>query len=63
MTLPDCFTGEPMDALPFTVGDEASHGINTGNDALVCLDDLLIFGKAFSADDLKKLADYYEFEP
>lgn len=63
VTLPDCFTGEPMDALPFTVGDEASHGINTGNDALVCLDDLLIFGKAFSADDLKKLADYYEFEP
>ena len=63
VTLPDCFTGEPMDTLPFTVGDEASHGINTGNDALVCLDDLLIFGKAFSADDLKKLADYYEFEP
>ena len=62
-TLPAYFAAEPMDALPFTVGDEASHKINTGNDALVCMDDLLIFNKAFEPDDLQTLAAYYQFEP
>ena len=60
--LPAYFAEEPMDALPFTVGDEGSHRINTGNDALVCMDDLLIFNKAFGPDDLRTLAAYYQFE-
>lgn len=62
VSLPPCFMGEPMDALPFTVGDEASRKINTGNDALICMDDLLIFGRAFTPADFEKLAAYYEFE-
>ena len=60
--LPAYFAEEPMDALSFTVGDEGSHRINTGNDALVCMDDLLIFNKAFGPDDLRTLAAYYQFE-
>ena len=62
VTLPAYFAAEPLDALPFTVGDEGSHKINTGNDALVCMDDLLVFNKAFTPEDLQKLAAYYQFE-
>ena len=51
-----------MDALPFTVGDDASRKINSGNDALIHIDDLLIFGKAFDRTDLEKLAAYYDFD-
>ena len=61
ITLPAYFSGESMDALPFTVGNEASHKINTENDALICMDDLLIFGKAFTREDAERLAGYYEF--
>ena len=62
IVLPDIFADVSMDALPFTVGDDASGKINSGNDALMYLDDLLIFGKAFDASDVKKLSDYYAFE-
>ena len=62
VTLPSYFAEEELDALPFTVGDEASHKINRTNDALVCMDDLLIFNKAFTAQDLQTLAAYYAFE-
>ena len=61
--LPEIFAEASMDALPFTVGDDASGKINTGNDALMNIDDLLIFEKAFSALDIQKLADYYGFDP
>ena len=57
--LPAYFADVPMDALPFTVGDDASRKINTGNDALVVMDDLLIFGKAFTQEDADRLAAYY----
>lgn len=57
--LPDSFADASMDALPFTVGDDASQTINSGNDALVHMDDLLIFNKAFNASDVEKLAAYY----
>ena len=60
--LPECFKGVSLDALPFTVGDEASHKLTSGNDALICMDDLLVFGKAFTDADAKKLAAYYEFD-
>ncbi len=60
LVLPGEFADVSMDALPFTVGDDASRGINTGNDALIQLDDLLIFGRAFDREDVKKLAAYYE---
>ena len=59
IVLPKTFAGVSMDALPFTVGDDASGKINSGNDALMCMDDLLIFGKAFSAQDVEQLAAYY----
>ena len=59
--LPEAFADISMDALPFTVGDDASRKINTGNDALICVDDLLIFGKAFRKEDAQKLAAYYTF--
>ncbi|MBR3554092.1 MAG: alkaline phosphatase family protein [Clostridia bacterium] len=62
MTLPAEFADVSMDALPFTVGDDASGKINTGNDALMNLDDLLIFNKAFGPADVEKLAAYYAFE-
>lgn len=62
IALPACFLGASLDALPFTVGDDASRKINTGNDALINLDDLLIFGKAFGAEDVKQLSAYYAFE-
>ncbi len=48
-----------MDALPFTVGDDASGKINTGNSALIHIDDLLIFGKVFDRADVERLAAYY----
>ena len=62
ISLPACFAGVPMDALPFTVGDDASRKINSGSDALINLDDLLIFNKAFTQEDADKLAAYYNFE-
>ena len=61
MRLPAIFADVPMDALPFTVGDDASHKINTGNDALVHMDDLLIFNKAFGQADVDVLAGYYDW--
>lgn len=48
-----------LDALPFTVGEEASHTENTNRKVLFNIDDLFIFNKAFTAEDVKKLADYY----
>lgn len=62
LRLPACFADVPLDALPFTVGDDASRKINTRNDALICMDDLLIFGRAFTEADADRLAAYYEFE-
>ena len=59
VTLPGCFTDFPLDALSFTVGDDASRKINTGNGALINIDDLLIFGKAFGDGDISRLEDYY----
>ena len=58
--LPEKFADVSLDALPFTVGDDASRKINSGNDALVHMDDLLIFSKAFTPEDVEKLAAYYE---
>ncbi len=58
--LPESFDGVSLDALPFTVGDDASHKINSGNDALIHMDDLLIFGRAFGQKDIDRLAEYYE---
>jgi hypothetical protein len=51
-----------MDALPFTVGDDASRKINTGNNALIHIGDLIIFSQAFDRTDLEKLAAYYDFD-
>ena len=59
-TLPKTFADVSMDALPFTVGDDASHKINSGNDALIHMDDLLIFNKAFTVSDIEKLKEYYK---
>ncbi len=59
-TLPETFADTSMDALPFTVGDDASHRINSGNDALIHIDDLLIFNKAFGLSDLERLKEYYD---
>ena len=58
-TYADPFADVSLDALPFTVGDDASRKINTGNNALIYVDDLLVFGKALNAGDMKKLAEYY----
>ena len=58
--LPEAFAETSMDALPFTVGDDASHKINSGNDALIHMDDLLIFNKAFTNSDIEKLEEYYK---
>ena len=60
LSLPSCFGNVSMDALPFTVGDDASHKINSENDALLHVDDLLVFNKAFSPEDAEKLASYYD---
>ena len=62
VSLPAYFADASMDALPFTVGDDASGKINTGNNALMYMDDLLIFGKAFTKKDLQTLSAYYAFE-
>ena len=59
LVLPEIFADVSMDALPFTVGDDASRRINSGNDALIHMDDLLVFGKAFGRADVEKLAAYY----
>lgn len=56
--LPDIFD-IPMDALPFTVGDDASHIENKRRNIIFCMDDLFIFNKAFTEEDVKKLAAYY----
>ena len=60
LTLPAVFADVSMDALPFTVGEDASRKINSGNDALIHMDDLLIFGRAFDRADVEKLAEYYD---
>ncbi len=57
--LPAYFADVSMDALPFTVGDDASRRINSGNEALIHIDDLLIFSKAFGQADVEKLEAYY----
>lgn len=62
IVLPDEFADVSLDALPFTVGDDASRKINTGKGALINMDDLLIFGKAFTQADAEQLAAYYAFE-
>jgi hypothetical protein len=59
--LPESFADASMDALPFTVGDDASHKINSSNDALIHMDDLLIFSKAFDNSDIKRLEEYYGY--
>ena len=59
-SLPETFADVSMDALAFTVGDDASHKINSGNDALIHMDDLLIFNKAFNLSDMEKLKKYYD---
>ena len=60
LRLPAFFDGVSLDALSFTVGDDASRKINSRNGALIHMDDLLIFNKAFTPEDVKKLAAYYE---
>ena len=62
ISLPPVFADVSLDALPFTVGDDASRKINTGNGALICMDDLLIFNKAFAQEDAKRLAAYYDLQ-
>ncbi len=59
LSLPKTFENVSLDALPFTVGDDASHKINSGNDALIHMDDLLVFKKAFDESDMDKLREYY----
>ncbi len=62
IVLPKAFADVSLDALPFTVGDDASRKVNTGNGALINLDDLLIFNRAFTPSDAERLAAYYAFE-
>lgn len=56
--LPDIFDIS-LDCLPFTIGDEASHHENISKNVIFNMDDLFIFNKAFTEDDVKKLAAYY----
>ena len=56
--LPDIFDIS-LDALPFTIGEEASHKCNQQGNAIFNMDDLFIFNKAFTQDDVEKLRTYY----
>ena len=50
-----------MDNLPFTIGNECSFkGNNIFHRNIYNLDDLLVFGRALGAEDVKKLAKYYK---
>ena len=57
--IPEGFGNCSFDCLPFTVGDDASGKRNSENKYIFNLDDLIVFGKALSADDIGKLAKYY----
>lgn len=48
-----------LDALPFTVGEEASHKENISKGFIFNMDDLFIFNKAFTEEDVGKLKAYY----
>ena len=50
---------DTADALPLTVGDDASHLNNVRNGSLFNADDIIAFNKALTDDDVKKLAQYY----
>lgn len=56
--LAPCFDSS-VDSLPFLIGAEGSLSLNKDRNVLFNIDDFLIFGKAFSDEDVKKLASYY----
>lgn len=56
--LPEIFDSS-IDALPFTVGEEASHKENTEKNFIFNMDDLFFFNRAFDENDVRKLAEYY----
>lgn len=56
--LPDIFDIS-LDALPFTIGEDASHVENKSANIIFNLDDLFIFNGAFDENDVEKLKKYY----
>ncbi len=50
-----------IDALPFTVGNDALHKFNNEHNTIFNMDDLLVFDGTFSDEDAKNLAAYYKF--
>ena len=52
--------GAGLDNLPFTIGNECSlEDGREWNGNIFNIDDLLVFGKALSEEDVKKLTEYY----
>ena len=58
--LPECFRDFPLDALPLTIGEDASGECNRKNNFVFHMDDLLVFRHAFSEGDAAKLKAYYK---
>ena len=58
--LEDAFCGSPDNGLPFTVGNDVGHKNNIRDfPNIFRMDDLLIFGGAFTDADAAALEDYY----
>ena len=57
--IPLNFRDIPFDGHPFTVGDSINNKCNKQNNYIFNADDLIIFNKALSENEVKKLADYY----
>lgn len=58
VSLPEIFNSS-VDALNFTIGEEGSNTENQKAGNLFNMDDLIVFNRAFTEDDAKKLAAYY----
>lgn len=49
-----------VEAMPFTIGEDASHKCNSDDNYIFNIDDLIIFEKALSTEEVTKLAKYYK---
>ncbi|MCR5484343.1 MAG: alkaline phosphatase family protein [Clostridiales bacterium] len=60
-TFPEEFKA-PIGGKPFTIGEDITNMRNKDMNVLFNMDDFILFDKALSEDDVKKLASYYRID-